>query len=601
MIQKGWIRIGDGSGWDTSFAIELANFNSIPSYISDFVLEKNPKQIEVEDINHKMVTIQNPAKGNLQKQVQEALRSPTKTAKQWVTPKEQVNQPGMDWGWADYIYNYVDETWQDLLHDWLNLDPKNYVKPAILIEKIYEDEGKVSAWVHIEFVNTAGNVDAYMKLVITGDVHYEPSYEPEGVETTEYLDNWEIDVKDYGVQDSLEKDSSYGPTNYQGPSVADDNMYQDSPYDMNVTWSPEEDEELDDQNGAGGYPNRWFARHRGPYYTNEGKVVKMLEETSALETLSPQQPITENTNASTAIMMDDGSIYFSDEPYMVHVKLIKQLGLPAEHIQSGGRIIDGTYIDAGIMSDTMRYVERELARQRVEKKMQELKALGKKDIKAAISGQVVNDILRLIQSNGGATYNLSKGNLVGTDAYAVAIYPDREQIVPEVDFDTLEGYITQNEDLLSNPNNSFGAWISGGNKVYLDIVATVKDLNEAVELGRKYNQLAIFNLKTLQEIPIQKLAKLAAAVSDKEQQAYYDQIYSDRWRDDSSKIDGGNEYYDWSELGSNDYPNPKDEEKEHCLLDQLEKPVDRNVPQGLGEFQITWYDAMPSEGDHGGI
>src|SRR5579859_1153119 len=232
-----------------------------------------------------------------------------------------------------------------------------------------------------------------------------------------------------------------------------------------------------------------MSRHRGPYYTNEGKVIKMLEETSALETLPPQQPITENTNAGTAILMDDGSIYFSDEPHMIHVKLIKQLGLPAEHIVSGGRIVDGTYIDAGNMSDTMRYVERELAKQRVEQRMKERKALGKKDIKADISGQVVNNILKLIQQNGGATYNLSKGNLVGTNAYAVAIYPDREEILEGVaEHDDIQHYLDINEDLLSNSNNSFGAWTSGG-KTYLDVVATISNKEQAVELGRKHKQL----------------------------------------------------------------------------------------------------------------
>ena len=346
-----------------------------------------------------------------------------------------------------------------------------------------------------------------------------------------------------------------------------------------------------------------MSRHRGPYYTNEGKVIKMLEETSALETLPPQQPITENTNAGTAILMDDGSIYFSDEPHMIHVKLIKQLGLPAEHIVSGGRIVDGTYIDAGNMSDTMRYVERELAKQRVEQRMKERKALGKKDIKADISGQVVNNILKLIQQNGGATYNLSKGNLVGTNAYAVAIYPDREEILEGVaEHDDIQHYLDINEDLLSNSNNSFGAWTSGG-KTYLDVVATISNKEQAVELGRKHKQLAIFDLKNLVEIPLQRVASLkqAAAVSDKEQQKYYDEIYSDRWRDDSDKIDGGNEYYDWSELGSNDYPNPKDEEKEHVYMDLLEDPAKANFPAGLPEYWVTFYDAQPQSSDEGGI
>jgi hypothetical protein len=222
---------------------------------------------------------------------------------------------------------------------------------------------------------------------------------------------------------------------------------------------------------------------------------------------------------------------------------------------------------------------------------------------ADISGQIVNNILKLIQQTGGATYNLSKGNLAGQPYFAVAIYPDREEILEGMaGHDDLQHYLDTNQDLLNNSQNSFGAWTSDG-KTYLDIVATVPTKEQALELGYKHRQLAIFDLKEMKEIPLQRTANLkqAAAVSDREQAKYYDEIYSDRWRDDSSKIDGGNEYYDWSELGSNDYPNPKDEEKEHALLDQLEKPVHRNFAPGIGEYAITFYDAYPNQGDQGGI
>jgi len=85
-------------------------------------------------------------------------------------------------------------------------------------------------------------------------------------------------------------------------------------------------------------------------------------------TLPPQQYIPENLNAQTAIMTDDGSIYWSDEPRMIHVQFIRQLGIPVERIVSGGRIVDGDYHDLGPRSDTMRYVEQMLAKKRVEER-----------------------------------------------------------------------------------------------------------------------------------------------------------------------------------------------------------------------------------------
>ena len=561
---------------------------------------------------------------------------PVKEAKQWTTPKEPINQAGMAWNWADEVYNYVGNIWQDLLSGWLNLDPKNYIKPAILIEKIYEDAGIVSAWVHIEFINTAGNTDAFMKLVISANVQGEQSIEPEGREYSEHLTDWEIDVLDYGVKDELEKQSGYGPTNYRGPSVAD-HGYQNSAWDdMNVTYSPEEDEKFLDQNGADGYPNRWMGRHRGPYYTNEGKVVKMLEETSAalskkeIDKIALRGPIfiwlsPDGKEFATGDAHSHGAWVEENKPM-----LEKQYGLKKlSPVFGGDEISDADWLISKGWVRVTGYMPTEMdlnvadinnipevAEQLVWREKPEVvivedlnhnddsfdreeysKGLMKK---AALSGQVVNNILKLIQQNGGATYNISKGNLVGKDGYAVAIYPDREQIVSGIDYDILEGYIVQNEDLLSNSNNSFGAWVSGG-KVYLDVVATVKDKRQAMELGYRHKQLAIFDLKNLVEIPLQRVAKLAGVYSDKDQQAIYDKQFSDRWRDSSDMIDGGFEYYDYSELNGNDFPAPKDLDKERALLDQLQKPIDRNVPQGLGEFQITWYDAMPSEGDHGGI
>jgi hypothetical protein len=121
--------------------------------------------------------------------------------------------------------------------------------------------------------------------------------------------------------------------------------------------------------------------------------------------------------------------------------------------------------------------------------------------KAAVSGQAVNEILQSIESSGGATFNFSRGNLAGTGNYSVSIYPERSKIVPGVvDFEEIENYIVDNEDLLRDSHNSFGAWTNEG-KVYLDVVATLPDREKAIQLGRQHNQIAIWDLKNSQEIP----------------------------------------------------------------------------------------------------
>lgn len=109
-------------------------------------------------------------------------------------------------------------------------------------------------------------------------------------------------------------------------------------------------------------------------------------------------------------------------------------------------------------------------------------------------------ILQLAQDFGGATYNLEKGNIAGQKLYAVATHPDRAVILdhpPTVE--DIDGYLTSNRDIL-NAETSLGVWING-TKTYLDIVSTIPDRAEAIELGKKFNQISIFDLSNLQEIP----------------------------------------------------------------------------------------------------
>lgn len=537
MIDQGWVRVGDAGG-DIEVGVEVKDLRNIPSFLDSVLAQRtrDGMRVEIEQYSDKnSVTLTYPFK-SVQQEVNKALQQKRlTTAKQWTAPKEPVNQPGMDWQWADYIYNYVEKNWQDFLVGWLELDPKNYVKPVVLIEKIYEDEGRVSAWVHIEFVNKAAQSDAFIKMIISADIHYEPSYEPEGVETHEWLDNWETEILDYGVADSLEKDSSYGPTNYKGPSVAD-HGYQNSAWDdMNVTYSPKEDEELMDQNGADGYPNRWMSRHRGPYYTNEGKVVKMLEDTK------PQKQAVYRGNMDIWLAPNgqEFSIHRSHANWIVdETNLLNEdydLVVPAEGTLEGNDLVSwliskGWVRATGILPNELDLTVFDINKlpQQVEQFVWKYKPevvivedLNGQDIsfdkdeyskgliqhatlkiKADISGKAVNDILHLIQTTGGATYDiLNSRSLAGTSGYAVAIYPTHEQITNQVDFEVLEKYIVDNEDLLLNSKNALGAWVSNG-KTYLDIINIIQDKEEAMIVARQYKQLAIFDLARMQELSV---------------------------------------------------------------------------------------------------
>ncbi len=115
-----------------------------------------------------------------------------------------------------------------------------------------------------------------------------------------------------------------------------------------------------------------------------------------------------------------------------------------------------------------------------------------------------NEILKSTVLNGGASFNVpSETSLVGSSCYAVASYPDRELIL---DYDklsivTVQSYIDNNMDLLKSESNFVGTWVNDG-KVYFDISKSFIDLDLAKREAMEKNQLAIFDLKELQEIAI---------------------------------------------------------------------------------------------------
>jgi hypothetical protein len=122
-----------------------------------------------------------------------------------------------------------------------------------------------------------------------------------------------------------------------------------------------------------------------------------------------------------------------------------------------------------------------------------------------LQSTLLDDVLKSTLNEGGSTYNLvSKKNLVGTKAYAVAVHPDRELILDhEPTVEEIRAYVNKNRDLLRLPHKSLGTWRNPDNgQFYLDIVETHTDLDKALEIGRKHNQISIYDLERGQEIKI---------------------------------------------------------------------------------------------------
>lgn len=120
-----------------------------------------------------------------------------------------------------------------------------------------------------------------------------------------------------------------------------------------------------------------------------------------------------------------------------------------------------------------------------------------------INPQALVNILDTHNAKGGSTVDLKTGKPV-TEGFAAAISRDYEQIIPgtKITPEQLAEYAAKHHDVLAaNPRNTIGTWVADG-KTYIDISTVVPTKEEAIELGKKHNQLAVFDLENFAEIPI---------------------------------------------------------------------------------------------------
>lgn len=111
-------------------------------------------------------------------------------------------------------------------------------------------------------------------------------------------------------------------------------------------------------------------------------------------------------------------------------------------------------------------------------------------------------------ANGGASYNLITGEYNPTTGYMVGLY-NKDQVVPlgtakGLQYDVAD-FIKDNAQILLGGTVTdcyfLGSWVHEG-EVHLDISANVLDLKEALFLGKKYGQLAIWDCANKCEIKI---------------------------------------------------------------------------------------------------
>lgn len=120
-------------------------------------------------------------------------------------------------------------------------------------------------------------------------------------------------------------------------------------------------------------------------------------------------------------------------------------------------------------------------------------------------GDIVTKVKTLIDETGGATYGVHTGDKLGSPEFAVGIFPDKSVVIDGKASTThLSDFIEKNKELLRDPRTNIGAWFDNtSGKTYLDITATFPDEEMAMEVGKHFNQKAIYDLKNQRELFIE--------------------------------------------------------------------------------------------------
>lgn len=122
----------------------------------------------------------------------------------------------------------------------------------------------------------------------------------------------------------------------------------------------------------------------------------------------------------------------------------------------------------------------------------------------------IEEILKLTTNPeiGGATWHTRRGNLYGTPHYAVATRPEANVKVSGRDLTSkdIADFIQKTTRLRAeDPTLSIGTWWDKDKGRYdLDLVSAVADREEAIQLGLKHGQDAIYDLKTGETIYLKK-------------------------------------------------------------------------------------------------
>jgi hypothetical protein len=117
----------------------------------------------------------------------------------------------------------------------------------------------------------------------------------------------------------------------------------------------------------------------------------------------------------------------------------------------------------------------------------------------------VDQILELHKKDDGTTFSLYHGNMIGKPYRSVSIFPDISITIngKEITDQQIKKFISKYEGLAHNQKVGIGTWYNQDEGVtYLDFVVLVQDRELAINLGKQYNQIGIFDLEKMDYIKV---------------------------------------------------------------------------------------------------
>lgn len=116
------------------------------------------------------------------------------------------------------------------------------------------------------------------------------------------------------------------------------------------------------------------------------------------------------------------------------------------------------------------------------------------------------NVLPIVQKNpGGFSVKPTTGKMP-TSGFMVSI-PGHSKIVSEADLHgqnggrLIEQYAKENAEVLQHPGAHIGGWTDqASGKTYLDVSHNIASMSKAVKAGKRFNQIAIWDVKNSREI-----------------------------------------------------------------------------------------------------